>query len=108
MWYSWTFSSITAPSLKDDRPQYTPGPNAVELKSYNFSIGYGDGSFAFGQVFLDKVTLGNITVNAQAIEAAERMSYHFTADKTCSGVFGFGFGSLNKGKLQGVIGKIPC
>lgn len=72
------------------------------MKHLNFSIRYGDGSFAFGRVFTDKVTLGNVTVDVQAVEAATRMSHHFTEDRNNSGVFGFGFGSLNRGMLQRV------
>ncbi|KAI1921795.1 hypothetical protein LOZ12_002140 [Ophidiomyces ophidiicola] len=91
----WVFSSLLRQNQKEGHIIYTPGPEARELVNHTWDIGYGDGSFAFGKVFLDKVELGGISVPDQAVEAATRVSPTFVEDRNNSGIMGLGFGNLN-------------
>ncbi|WEW56518.1 hypothetical protein PRK78_001963 [Emydomyces testavorans] len=66
----WVFSSLLPEDQRKGHVYYTPGPDATKLDNYNWSVTYGDGTFAQGEVFLDNVTLGGVSVHSQAVEAA--------------------------------------
>ncbi|KIW36940.1 hypothetical protein, variant [Exophiala oligosperma] len=60
-----------------------------------WQIQYGDQSSASGTVGTDNVQIGSITVKAQAIELANKLSSQFTQDASSDGLLGLAFGSIN-------------
>jgi hypothetical protein len=81
------------------------GPNQVVFdptKSSTFkktsgstwTISYGDGSSASGDVGTDNVTIGSITIKSQAVELAKQMSDSFVQGAG-SGLLGLAWGSIN-------------
>ncbi|KAL2022109.1 hypothetical protein VTK56DRAFT_6153 [Thermocarpiscus australiensis] len=93
----WVFSSLTPRSQVSGQAIYCPRKSftARELQGYTWSISYGDGSSSSGDVYLDTVTLGNLTVSSQAIGVAREVSSQLTADRNNHGLLGLAFGELN-------------
>lgn len=60
-----------------------------------FSISYGDGSGAAGNVGTDVVNIGGATVTGQAIEMATAVSASFVSDTGSNGLVGLAFSKLN-------------
>ena len=75
---------------------YNPSSSstAKELSGETWSISYGDGSSASGNVYTDTVVVGGTTVTSQAVEAAETISSEFAQDES-DGLLGLGFSSIN-------------
>jgi hypothetical protein len=65
-----------------------------------FSISYGDGSGAAGNVGTDTVNIGGATVTGQAIELATAVSTSFVQDTQSNGLVGLAFSKLNTVKPQ--------
>jgi Eukaryotic aspartyl protease len=74
---------------------------AQVLEGSKWQIRYGDKSTAGGKVFLDKVTIGELTVPKQAVEAATTMSSSFTRGGSMDGLIGLASGKLNTIKPKG-------
>ncbi|PYI25023.1 aspartic protease pep1 [Aspergillus japonicus CBS 114.51] len=91
----WVFSSELAASSRTGHSIYTPGSTAQKLSGYSWSISYGDGSSASGDVYKDKVTVGTVTASSQAVEAASRISSEFVQDTDTDGLLGLAFSSIN-------------
>ena len=74
-------------------------PNASStfknFDGYTWSIRYGDGSAASGNVGRDNVKIGDITVEGQAIELADTLSTQLQNQTSSCGLLGLGFGSIN-------------
>jgi len=66
-----------------------------------WQISYGDNSSASGDVGTDNVTLGGITIKAQAVELAKKMSQQFV-EGSGSGLLGLAWGSINTVKPKAV------
>ncbi|OCT52829.1 Aspartic protease pep1 [Cladophialophora carrionii] len=66
---------------------------------------YGDGSSASGTVVTDVLQVGDITVENQAIEVANTLSYSFITQAASEGILGLAFSRLNK--VQPVPQKTP-
>ncbi|OAA37603.1 Peptidase aspartic [Beauveria brongniartii RCEF 3172] len=64
---------------------YQPGPSSKDTGK-SATLGYGSG-FAFAEEYIDKVTIGSVSVNAQAIGVAS-FAYGFGAGN--DGIFGLG------------------
>lgn len=93
----WVFSSETSSSQVNGQTLYKPGSStsAKKLSGATWSITYGDGSASSGDVYTDVVSIGGLTVTAQAVESAKKVSSAFTSDPSCSGLLGLAFSSLN-------------
>lgn len=89
----WVFSSETPTSERNGQAIYSPGlsSTATLMSGYTWSISYGDGSSSSGDVYKDKVTIGGLTVNSQAVECAQQVSASFTSDSNIDGLVGLGF-----------------
>ncbi|KAF2673687.1 hypothetical protein BT63DRAFT_397558 [Microthyrium microscopicum] len=95
----WVFSTLQPQDQRSNRPVarvYDPsGSNAKTLDGHSWQIRYGDMSGASGKVYLDKVSIGDLTVDNQAVEAASTVSRTFTRDNMNDGLIGLAFGKLN-------------
>ncbi|KAK2063195.1 eukaryotic aspartyl protease [Colletotrichum caudatum] len=69
--------------------------SAKALQGATWSISYGDGSSSKGNVYMDTVTIGGVTVASQAIESATQVSASFTRNANQSGLVGLAFGTIN-------------
>lgn len=93
----WVFSSLTPSSSVNGQKTYdvTTSSTTKKLSGASWSISYGDGSSSSGDVYMDTVSIGNLTVSSQAVEAATSVSDEFTSDSSNSGLVGLGMSTLN-------------
>lgn len=93
----WVFSSETSSNSVSGQAIYSPGKSstASKMDGSSWKISYGDGSSSSGNVYKDVVTIGNLSVQSQAVESATQVSSEFTADSAMSGLVGLAFSSIN-------------
>lgn len=91
----WVFSSELSASQRAGHSYYTPGSTAKLLSGYTWSISYGDGSTASGNVYTDTVKVGTTTATSQAVELAQQISAQFQQDVDNDGLLGLAFDSIN-------------
>ncbi|KAF6818150.1 eukaryotic aspartyl protease [Colletotrichum sojae] len=93
----WVFSSETPITQVAGQTIYNIGAStsAKVVQGATWSISYGDGSSSSGNVYMDKVTIGGVTVENQAVESANTVSASFSRNKNQSGLVGLAFGSIN-------------
>ncbi|PWY77591.1 aspergillopepsin I precursor [Aspergillus eucalypticola CBS 122712] len=91
----WVFSDELPSSEQTGHDLYTPSSSATKLSGYSWDISYGDGSSASGDVYRDTVTVGGVTTNKQAVEAASKISSEFVQDTANDGLLGLAFSSIN-------------
>ncbi|KAJ5900443.1 Penicillopepsin-1 [Penicillium subrubescens] len=91
----WVFSTELSASEQSGHSVYDPSTSGTELSGYSWSISYGDGSSASGNVYTDAVTVGGITAPKQAVEAAQTISSQFQQDTNNDGLLGLAFSSIN-------------
>ncbi|CAK7265673.1 hypothetical protein SEPCBS57363_001702 [Sporothrix epigloea] len=93
----WVFSTETESDDVGGQKLYNPSSSSTSKKmaGYTWTISYGDGSSADGDIYTDKVTIGGITVSKQAVELAQDVSSSFTLQNTSDGILGMGFDSIN-------------
>ncbi|KAK3328772.1 secreted aspartic proteinase precursor [Apodospora peruviana] len=93
----WVFSSETPRSEVSDQAVYNPNKSTTskKLNGASWEISYGDGSKSSGDVYLDRVTVGGLSVKYQAVESAQQVSKEFTADSNNDGLLGLAFSVLN-------------
>ncbi|EXJ65384.1 hypothetical protein A1O7_01725 [Cladophialophora yegresii CBS 114405] len=98
----WVFSSELSSSVQAGHSIYDPSKSstAKKLNGATWSISYGDGSSASGDVYTDTVDIGGTTVTGQAIELAKTVSAQFQQDENNDGLLGLGFSSINTVKPQ--------
>lgn len=68
---------------------------AKVLTGATWNISYGDGSSASGNVYTDAVKIGSVTIPAQAVELAEKLSSQFSQGEGSDGLLGLAWPALN-------------
>jgi len=93
----WVFSSQLPAASQAGHTVYNPQKSAAfkMLTGSSFTISYGDGSGAAGNVGTDTVNIGGATVTGQAIEMATAVSSSFVQDTASNGLVGLAFSKLN-------------
>lgn len=90
----WVFSSQLPASEQEGHAVYKAN-NATEMSGASWSISYGDGSSASGNVYKDTVKVGPVTASGQAVEAASKISQQFVQNQNNDGLLGLAFSSIN-------------
>ncbi len=92
----WVFSSELPSNEQTGHSIYNPASSSTskELSGETWSISYGDGSSASGNVYTDTVDVGGTTVSAQAVELASTISSQFASDQS-DGLLGLAFSKIN-------------
>lgn len=98
----WVFSTQLPAASRQGHVAYDPTKSATfkMIQGATFSISYGDGSGAAGNVGTDTVNLGGATVTAQAVEMATAISASFVQDTANNGLLGLAYSKLNTVKPQ--------
>ncbi|KAI1271343.1 eukaryotic aspartyl protease [Xylaria sp. FL0933] len=93
----WVFSSETPENQLGGQTRYNiqQSSTAQLLTGESWDISYGDGSSSGGNVYLDTVSIGGITVENQAVESATNVSLAFTQRPDTDGLVGLAFSTLN-------------
>ncbi|GAP88701.1 putative endothiapepsin precursor [Rosellinia necatrix] len=93
----WVFSSETPANQLGGQAVYNiqQSSTARLLTGASWDIRYGDGSSSGGNVYLDTVSIGGITVENQAVETATNVSLAFTQRPDTDGLVGLAFSILN-------------
>ncbi|KAK6844213.1 hypothetical protein PG995_014323 [Apiospora arundinis] len=93
----WVFSSETPSSQRNGQSIYSPSrsSSSQKMSGATWDISYGDGSSSSGDVYTDVVNIGGLTVQNQAVEAAQQVSNSFSSDSSIDGLVGLAFSSLN-------------
>ncbi|SCV47239.1 probable endothiapepsin precursor [Fusarium fujikuroi] len=66
-----------------------------EMAGAKWTIEYGDGSGASGHVVKDTVSIGGLSVEAQAVQVADKVHESFAQQEELDGLLGLGFSSIN-------------
>ena len=92
----WVFSSELPANEQNGHDIYNPASSSTSaiLNGQTWSISYGDGSSASGNVYTDVVNVGGTSVTGQAVELAETISSEFAQDQS-DGLLGLAFSSIN-------------
>ncbi|KAJ7466921.1 acid protease [Mycena latifolia] len=93
----WVWSSELTGVSKTGHNIYNPSKSKTASKQARstWNISYGDGSSASGNVYLDTVTIGGVSVPKQAVELAEKMSAQFSSGEGSDGLLGLAWPAIN-------------
>ncbi|KAK4156123.1 aspartic peptidase domain-containing protein [Chaetomidium leptoderma] len=93
----WVFSTQLPALSTAGHQAYDPlrSPTFKQLSGANFSIVYGDGTTAAGNVGTDTVDVGGAIVTGQAVQMATTVSTAFVQDTNLSGLLGLAFSQLS-------------
>jgi hypothetical protein len=93
----WVFSNQLPAASQTGHTVYNPQKSTAfkMMTGSTFTISYGDGSGAAGNVGTDTVNIGGATVTGQAIEMATAVSASFVQDTQSNGLVGLAFSKLN-------------
>lgn len=93
----WVFNTQLATASQTGHTNFNPQKSTSFklMTGASFSISYGDGSGAAGNVGTDTVNIGGATVTSQAIELATAVSASFVQDTQSNGLVGLAFSKLN-------------
>jgi len=94
--HRWVFSSELPANEQNGHNIYNPAGSstAAVANGETWSISYGDGSSASGNVYTDTVSVGGTVVTGQAVELAANISSSFAQDQS-DGLLGLAFSSIN-------------
>lgn len=91
----WVFSTELPSESINGQTIYDPFKSGERLSGETWNITYADNSTCNGNVYLDDVTIGRLTVTDQAVEAAKQVSKSFTDSPNMDGLVGLAFSSIN-------------
>jgi len=93
----WVFNTQLATASQTGHTNFDPSKSTSFklMQGASFTISYGDGSGAAGNVGTDTVNIGGATVTSQAIELATAVSTSFVQDTQSNGLVGLAFSKLN-------------
>ncbi|KAH8681774.1 aspartic peptidase domain-containing protein [Xylariales sp. PMI_506] len=93
----WVFNTQLSTAASTGHTLYDPTKSSTFalMNGASFSISYGDGSGAAGNVGTDVVDIGGATVTGQAVEMATAVSQSFVSDKNSNGLVGLAYSKLN-------------
>jgi hypothetical protein len=93
----WVFNTQLAAASQTGHTNFDPSKSTTFklMQGASFSISYGDGSGAAGNVGTDTVNIGGATVTSQAIELATAVSSSFVQDTQSNGLVGLAYSKLN-------------
>lgn len=93
----WVFNTQLPQQALVGHTAYDPtkSPTFKMIQGASFSISYGDGSGAAGNVGTDTVNIGGVSVENQAVEMATKVSSSFIQDTANNGLVGLAFSKLN-------------
>jgi hypothetical protein len=93
----WVFNTQLSTASQTGHQNFdsTKSPTFKLIQGASFSISYGDGSGAAGNVGTDTVNIGGATVTKQAIELATAVSSSFVQDTQSNGLVGLAYSKLN-------------
>ncbi|KAH6631277.1 aspartic peptidase domain-containing protein [Chaetomium tenue] len=93
----WVFSTQLPASSRAGHRTYDHflSPTFKQLPGANFSILYGDGTSASGNVGTDTVDVGGAVVANQAVQMATAVSPEFVTDTNVDGLLGLAFSQLS-------------
>ena len=93
----WVFNTQLPAADQQGHTIFDPQKSSTfqQLDGATFSISYGDGSGAAGNVGTDTVNIGGASVTSQAIELATAVSQSFVQDTSSNGLVGLAFSKLN-------------
>ena len=94
-------STASGHTLYDPATSGTAEPS----EGSTWEITYADGSSANGNVYTDIVSIDNVTVTSQAIEAAQTVSSQYSSDEDLDGILGLAFSSINSGQCFAGMGS---
>ncbi|GKU05444.1 endothiapepsin precursor [Fusarium langsethiae] len=92
----WVHGSQSA-AAGGSRTRYnsTASKSCEEMSDSKWLIEYGDGSGASGHVVKDTVSIGGLSVQAQAVQVADKVHDSFAQQQNVDGLVGLGFHSIN-------------
>lgn len=93
----WVFNTQLATASQAGHTVFNPTKSTTFklMQGASFSISYGDGSGAAGNVGIDTVNIGGATVTNQAVELATAVATSFVSDMKSNGLVGLAFSKLN-------------
>ena len=93
----WVFNTQLSTKSQAGHTNFDPTKSSSFslLQGASFSISYGDGSGAAGNVGTDTVNIGGASVTSQAVELATAVSSSFVEDTSSNGLVGLAFSKLN-------------
>ncbi|KAH6668085.1 aspartic peptidase domain-containing protein [Plectosphaerella plurivora] len=98
----WVFGAQLDATSKNGHDVYDSSKSSSfkALEGSTFNCTYGDGSGVLGNVAMESVSVGGVTVSAQAVGVANFVSDQFVKDTGSSGLMGLAFSSLNRVRPQ--------
>ncbi|EWG55631.1 hypothetical protein FVEG_13605 [Fusarium verticillioides 7600] len=92
----WVYGSKAATAGGSSNPYNASNSKTCEeMAGAKWSIEYGDGSGASGHVVKDTVSIGGLSVEAQAVQVADKVDESFATQQELDGLLGLGFSSIN-------------
>lgn len=93
----WVFDTQLPSSQTRGHTAFDPSRSSTfsKINGATWSISYGDGSGARGNVGTDTVNIGGVTATKQAVELATSLSSSFVQDVNSDGLLGLAFSKLN-------------